>query len=212
MRRLLLLIWAPLLLNQPAAQAEWVFQLASGSAYNVPTPLTVSQDGQEDIELTARYDTNALSTFAYYYDLRVARWKDDHAWEFESLHHKLYLTNKPAEIQEFAISHGYNLNTVNSAWRKDGFVYRIGAGIVMTHPETRVRGKDYIDEGGINGFHISGITAQAALEKRFSFLEKAFVSAEAKLTTSYAKIPVADGDAEVPNIAIHGLIGIGYAY
>ena len=75
-----------------------------------------------------------------------------------------------------------------------------------------MRDKEYSDKGGFNGFHISGVTAQAAVEKRFSVTEKIFVYLETKLTASYAKIPVADGDASVPNAAIHGIFGTGYEF
>ncbi len=193
--------------------AQWVFQLGSGSAYNFTTPLEIRQDGEEDINISsARYDTKAFSTFAWYYDMRIAIWKDSHAWEFETHHHKLHLDNRPDEVQRFVISHGYNLNTINSAWLINTFIYRLGLGIVITHPETTVRNKEYNDKGGINGFHLSGVTAQAALEKRFSVTEKIFIYLETKLTASYAKIPVEDGDASVPNAAIHGIFGTGYSF
>lgn len=212
MIRLFLLIWSLIILSCPIARAEWIVQLGSGSAYNVPTPLTVSQDHEKDIRVTARYDTKAFSTHAYYYNLRIGRWEDNHAWELDFLHHKLFLSNKPDEIQEFAISHGFNMTTINSAWRKNSLVYRVGAGFVVTHPETIVRGREYADKGGIHGYHLSGVTAQAGLEERFSFLGQAFASVELKLTTSYARIPVADGTARVTNVAIHGIAGIGYTY
>jgi hypothetical protein len=35
------------------------------------------------------------------------------------------------------------------------------------------------------------------------------VSLEVKLTASYARLPVADGRAEVPSLALHGLVGVG---
>jgi hypothetical protein len=38
-------------------------------------------------------------------------------WAIEYLHHKLYLSNPPAEVQSFAISHGYNLFAVNRGFR-----------------------------------------------------------------------------------------------
>ena len=200
------------IISSKNASAEWVFQLSSGSAYNIPMPLTISQDGERDISLTAEYDTNAFSTQAYYYDFRVGKWKDNKAWEFETLHHKVYLANGPSEVDYFNISHGYNLNTINRAWLINDFIVRLGLGIVITHPETSVRGKVFSDEGGINGFHLSGVTGQGAVEKRFPITEKWFVSAEAKFTASYASIPIKDGDASVPVTAFHGLFGIGYSF
>ena len=194
------------------AFAEWVFQFSSGGAINAPTHLKIKQDGEEDIDLTAEYDTKSFSTFAYYYDMRIAKWENGKAWEFETLHHKLHLSNRPDEVQNFVISHGYNLNTINRAWLIDGFIYRLGAGFVMTHPETEVRNKSYSDKGGFNGFHLSGVTAQGGIEKRFPVSEKVFCSLEAKVTASYAEIPVADGDATVPNAALHGIFGLGYKF
>ena len=209
---IIIIILAALMFIPEISDAQWVFQLGSGSAYNFTTPLEIRQDGEPDINLSARYDTKAFSTSAWYYDMRIAKWKNNHAWEFETHHQKLHLDNRPDNVQSFVISHGYNLNTVNSAWLINNFIYRLGLGIVITHPETIVRNKEYNDKGGINGFHLSGITAQAALEKRFSVTEKIFVYLETKLTASYAKIPVEDGDASVPNAAIHGIFGTGYSF
>lgn len=209
---IIVFILAALILIPATSYAQWVFQLGSGSAYNFTTPLEIRQDREPDINISARYDTRAFSTAAWYYDMRIAKWKDNHAWEIETHHQKLHLDNRPAEVQRFVISHGYNLNTVNSAWLINNFIYRLGLGIVITHPETKVRNKEYDDKGGVNGFHLSGVTAQAAMEKRFSVTEKIFVYLEAKMTASYATIPVEDGDASVPNAAIHGLFGTGYSF
>jgi len=194
------------------SHAQWVLQFGSGSAYNFTTPLEIRQDGESDINISARYDTKAFSTFAWYYDLRIARWNNNHAWEFETHHHKLHLDNRPDEVQSFVISHGYNLYTLNSAWLLHKFIYRLGLGVVITHPETSIRGKELSDKDGFYGFYLSGVTAQASLEKRFSVTKKVFVYLETKLTASYATVPVKDGDASVPNAAIHGLFGTGYEF
>ena len=82
----------------------------------------------------------------------------------------------------------------------------------MTHPETTVRGKSWEDDGGLNGFYISGAGGQLALEKRYIITEKLSLSLELKMTAAYAEIPIADGTATVPNYAAHGLIGIGYDF
>ncbi len=194
------------------SSAQWIFQVFTGTAHNFSSQLKIEQSGEEDINLTAEYETRAWETVAPYYDMRIGKWFDNHAWEFETHHHKLYLSNEPSEVDKFAISHGYNLNTINYAIRGKQFIYRLGAGIVMTHPETSVRGKKYEDDGGLNGFYISGVTSQLAIEKRFPFLKKLFLSLEAKLTASYAQIPISDGTASVPNYAVHGLVGIGYVF
>jgi hypothetical protein len=194
------------------AMAGWTLQVSTGTSYSFSSPLTIQQDGEDDIDLTAEYETRAWATQAPYYDLRIGKWKDGKAWEFESLHQKLYLSNKPDEVQKFSISHGYNINTLNFAISGYGFIYRAGFGFVMTHPETKVRGKRLEDEGGLNGFYISGAGGQLAVEKRYYATEKLSLSLEAKFTAAYAVIPIADGTASVPNYAVHGLIGIGYDF
>lgn len=201
-----------LLLSPRWSTAEWTIQASTGSSYSFPSPLTIEQHGEKDIRLTAAYETRAWATQAPYYALRIGKWKNKKAWEFESLHQKLYLTNKPDEVQKFAVSHGYNLNMCNIAFRKYGLIYRIGGGFVMTHPETQVRGKRHEDDGGINGFYVSGAGGQAALEKRYRITENLLFSLELKMTAAYAEIPIADGNASVPNYAAHGLIGIGYSF
>jgi hypothetical protein len=213
-RLALIIISLYMAVNASQAYAEWVFQLGTGTAYNIPTRLEIEQNGYEKISLTAEYDTKAWETFAWYYDFRMGWWKDGRAWELETIHHKLYLDNKPPEVESFSISHGYNLNYVNRAWRTNwpikNIIYRVGAGIVITHPETTVRGKEYENDGGVYGFHFGGVTGQVAAEKRFPLSTKVFFSLEAKFTASYAEIPIADGEAKVPNLAVHGIFGLGY--
>lgn len=196
------------------ASAEWVFQVGTGSAYSFNSPLKIEQDGQEDIHVNAEWETNALSTQAWYYDMRLGYWNGDHAWEIETLHHKLYLKNKPDSVQKFNISHGYNMNMINYAYRWKGIILRAGGGIVMTHPENEVRGEKTEDNGGTNGFYLSGIAGQLAIEKRFDlpFYDKMFISVEGKATAAYAEVPVANGHATVPNQALHGIISVGYRF
>lgn len=195
------------------AEETWTVELFTGSAYNLTTPLTIRQSGYEDIKLNARYDEKPFEGSPYY-AWRVSRWVNDRAWELELVHHKIYLSNKPDEVQHFEISHGYNLLTINRAWKADGFVYHLGAGVVITHPESTIRGRTSpADEGILNeGFYLSGATAQAAAGKRFYISKKLFAAIEGKLTASYARAPVKGGDADVPNAAIHGLFGLGYDF
>lgn len=195
------------------AQESWIFEVFTGSAYNFTTPLSIRQPGQDDIELNARYEERWLEGSPYY-GWRIAKWEDNHAWEFELIHHKLYLDNLPLEVQHFEISHGYNLLTINRAWKRKGLIYRLGAGVVVTHPETTIRGETLPSDRGFidGGFYLSGPTAQAAVQKRFYIWKKLFFTVEGKLTASYARIPISDGHANVPNVAVHGIFGLGYVF
>jgi hypothetical protein len=99
---------------------------------------------------------------------------------------------------------------VNRAWEEKGFIYRAGLGVVITHPETTIRGLSHPQDGGIyDGYYLSDPTVQGAVENRFHIWRWLTASLEAKLTASYARIPVEGGHADVPNVAVHGLFGLG---
>ncbi len=190
-------------------KSHWTLEAFLGSAKSVATPLSIHQYGEERIHLIARYNTRPFAGSPYY-AYRISKWSQNRAWEFELVHHKLYLSNPPDEVEQFNVSHGYNLITVNRAWLRRGFILRVGTGIVVTHPETTVRGKRLTWEEGFDGFYISGITFQVAAGKKFTIWGKLFGVLEAKLTASYAVIPIQDGNAYVPNAAVHGLFGLGF--
>ncbi len=157
------------------AEGPWTVEGFGGSSYSFPTPLRIRQFGYEDIDITARYETKPFEKDPYY-AWRVGKWNHDKAWEIEFVHQKLYLENKPAEVQQFQITYGYGLLTLNRAWEGHGLIYRVGLGIVITNPATTVRGKEKPRGGGIfnMGYFISGPTIQAAIGKRFYFQKDLF--------------------------------------
>ena len=197
-----------------AEESVWAFELYTGGTYNFESPLEISQDGEEEIEIdSAEFETRPFE-HPLYYAWRVSRWLDTRGWELELVHDKLHLKNKPAEVQGFSISHGFNLLTLNRAWNINKLIYRVGLGVVIAHPEFKIRGENFSDDEGIfdSGYHLAGPTAQVAVGKRFYVSDNLFVGIEGKLTASYACISVRDIDAEVTNVAIHGLLGLGYEF
>jgi hypothetical protein len=215
MRRscLLLVLLVSLASAVPAQSQEtrWSFEGFLGSAYNFPSPLWINQLDQDEVYVWARYDTRPLFDSPYY-AWRISRWKETRAWEFELVHHKIYLSNEPDEVDDFNVSHGYNLLTLNRAWDYSRFILRFGTGLVISHPETEIRGRKFSQDQGLfgKGFYISGPTIQFAAGKRFYLWRKLFFALEAKITASYALIPIEGGTAHVPNAALHGLFGIGF--
>lgn len=199
-----------LVISSSAFAAErWSLQLFGGAPLNFNLPVTIEQSGHPDLKVTGNFDSRPFD-IPFYYAWRVGAWEGNRAWELELVHNKLYLKDKPPEIQEFSISHGYNLLTVNRAWKEKGFIFRAGLGVVITHPETTIRGLSHPEDGGIyDGYHLSGPTVQGAVEKRFRVWRWLTASLEAKVTASYARIPVEGGHADVPNAAVHGLFGLG---
>jgi len=199
----------------PAACAGWegfAFQLSAGVPFSFPAPLTIAQAGEPKVRLTARYRAKPFES-PFYYAVRVGRWRGDRAWEVELVHDKLYLENPPPEVQGFSISHGFNLLTVNRAWERGGAICRLGGGVVVAHPESTVRGRRFPERGGPfgGGYFIPGPTAQAAAEKRFALGRGLAGALEGKVTASWARVPVEGGHATVPDVAVHGLVGVGFA-
>lgn len=199
--------------NEYSGRNSVSFEFFGGASFSLPImPLTLKQDGYDDINFTAHYETKPFNSHPYY-AYRLGRWVDGKAWEIELVHHKIHLTNNPPEVQQFQISHGYNLLTVNRAWETEQFIYRVGLGLVIAHPESTVRNKDFYEmEGGLKGdghYYVAGPTAQFAVQKNLSIWKALYLAGEAKLTASYATVPIADGDAVAPNMAFHVLLGLG---
>jgi hypothetical protein len=183
-----------------------------GTAHNFDMPLTIRQRGEETLDFNASYDLGG--TGAGYYAWRLGAWRGDHAWEIEHLHHKLLLANGPPEVQDFQISHGFNMFLYNTAHRADGLIHHLGAGLVVTHAENTVRGRELGQSGGFlrTGYRLSGVAAQYALGKQFPIGDRLFATLEGKLTAGWVSVPVVDGEAEVWNLAAHALLGIGYEF
>lgn len=187
-------------------------QIFGGTAYNFKMRQVIRQDGADTVRFNARYDTKALET-PVYWSIRAGLWEGKRSWEVELVHHKLYLKNSPPGVEHFSITHGFNLLTVNRAWTFPWFIGRFGGGVVVTHPESSIHGKTFEQSGGIiDGYYISGPTAQVALEKRIYIGKSFFLSAEGKFTLSWVRVPVKDGHSELWNSAVHGLLGIGYDF
>lgn len=179
-----------------------------GAAYDFKTHLEITQSGQSDIGLGASYSTKPFTT-PFYYDVRYGRWNKEgtHGWEIELLHHKLYLDNNPPEVQHFEITHGYNFLMYNNAHTNYGAIWRIGGGPIITHTESTVRGLVHETD-----YQLAGAGIQFSVGKRWYFSRQFYGALEGKLTGAYARVSVANGRANVPNVAIHGLFGIGYAF
>lgn len=196
-----------------AAQARWRVEGFGGSALSLPSRLTVRQEGEETVRIRARWATRPLAD-APYYAVRVERWEGDAAWSVELLHHKVYLRNETDVVQHFEVSNGYNLLTLARAWGAGRTVTRIGAGVVIAHPENVVRGRPLDEERGLltEGYHFAGPVAQVARGVRLRLARRLALVAEAKATAAWTRMPVEDGSADVPNVAAHGLVGLGYTF
>lgn len=194
------------------SQGAVVLEGALGTALNAPTTLVVNQQGFDQISLTADYSTRPFRESPYY-QVQVGIWyrKNAKAFVFGFLHHKLYLDNPPPEIQRFEITFGYNTLYGGHAWRKSNWIISTGAGVLIANPYTEVRGRSQDRRRGFLslGWYFAGGTVYGAVQRRFPLAGKVFFGMEAKVTGSMAWITVADGNAKVPNIALHFLASLG---
>lgn len=212
MRFLLLIL---LTLN---AHAETIrVEIQSGTAVQIATPLTIQQEGQPTINLSAAsYATNPFGPGAApYYDFRIGLWNDDQTagWEFELLHNKLYLLTMPPEVQQFQITFGYNMLFINRAITLDRtllfgphwLILRAGLGAVIAHAISTVRNQTY--DGAT--YSLAGIAYQLALQARVPIVGNLYGSGELKWTGASATVPIENGVASVPNNGVHFLVGVG---
>lgn len=201
-----------LLATGPSAlQAQWAVEAFLGTAQSARSTLTIRQAGEPDIRFTAEYATRPLNN-APYYGLRVSRWWPSGWGVFvDDLHHKLYLTNNPPEVQEFEVTYGYNLLSVGPARRSGEWSVVAGVGPVVTNPTSMIRGQALPHGGGFLdlGYHLDGVHVQAGLNRRFYVGRWLFVSADVRVSAAWAQVDVSGGDADVPNYALHFLLGMG---
>jgi hypothetical protein len=186
------------------SQSWWSVELRTGSAKSFSTNLEIEQTAFPKFEFNADYETRPFED-SWYYGWRVSRQNKKHAWELEFLHHKIYLTNNPPEIQHFEVSHGYNMLFLNHAWIFGHNYIRAGAGPVISHAESEIRGLGFASD-----YEISGFVGQGAFGRRFYVSRILYFTLEGKFTLATASVSIAQGKAHVPNVAIHGIVGIGF--
>jgi hypothetical protein len=200
-----------LLLALPAsADPAYGVQLLVGVPFNVPTPLTIRQHGEPDVHVTARYATHPFSS-PIYYGVSVFRRDGGHEWSLELVHHKLYLEQPPPDVETFSVSHGYNLVLLSHGLEvAPGVWTRLGGGLVVAHPESTVRGKTLPQNGGPFGlgFHLAGAVLSGGVEGRVPLGDRLRLAIGGRITGAYAIVPVVNGSARVPNVAIHGTAGL----
>jgi hypothetical protein len=199
----------------PAARDADAWTLAGGlgAAQSLPTPLSLEQEGFAPIELSASYGNRPFDSPPQWV-LRLSARVQGGVWELQHLHHKLYLNNRPAEVERFDVTHGYNILTLGRAWPRGAFQLRLGVGVVIAHPESTVRGLRFGPEEGIFGLdqYLTGPALMLGASREFGLGRRVFLSVELQLTAAHARVPIQGGSAKAPNVALHFLIGPGFRF
>ena len=200
--------------SRPAlGESRFTLQFFGGAAWNVPMTLTVHQDGRPDVGFTAHWETRPFVQ-PLYWAVKASLEQRSGAWEILLIHDKLYLPNGPTEIGSFEITHGFNLVTLGRSWPLgSGFSVRAGAGLVLAHAETTVRGESAGSAGNLGGgYELTGPVLLGGAGWQLPLSRYFFVSAEGLVTAAYARVPIARGDAVFWNVAFQGLLGLGVRF
>ncbi len=203
--------------------SEYSFELFSGTVYNMKEDITIRQSGYDDIKINNADLKTHPQEKPYYYGYRLSKWYNDNtAWEFEHIHQKLYIDNPQkinSNIQKWEVTDGFNFFMLNKAWKKTNInlIYRLGGGVVITHPDITVRNKTNHKRGNGaitfgEGYHLSGFVLQSSVQKIFDINKNWFFGTELKVTYAKANVPIADGNVDVQNRAIHLDFGFGYKF
>lgn len=210
-------------LASSANASEYSFEFFSGTVYNMKEDLTIRQSGEDDIVVNNADLKTHPQTTPFYYGYRFSKWYEDKtAWEFEHIHQKLYLDNPEnidSNIQKWEVTDGFNFFTLNKAWKNEdsNLIYRLGGGVVVTHPDITVRNKTNHKRGNGaihfgEGYHLSGFVLQTSIQKVFDLNKNWFIGTELKATYAKANVPIADGNVDVQNRAVHFDLGLGYKF
>lgn len=191
-----------------AAQVE--VQLFLGSSISAPSPLRIDQEHMPGLRFTAHWATRPFQD-APYYAARIGLWRSSRGWALDFTHHKIYLTNPPAAVQQFRITNGMNLLTVSRMFRRRELSLAVGAGPVVTFPISLIRDQALGKGRGFwGGYFLSGVHLMTSATRRFPLAGRLFLSLDGRLSASYVRVPVSNGHASVPSFAVHLHAGLGY--
>lgn len=199
--------------SEGVGQLRFAAEGFAGAAANAPSSLTLRQDGEADIKMTARYDTRSFRE-PIYWSVRLSLLDERRAFELQLTHHKLHLSNPPAEVQDFQITHGFNLLTIAYAVRTLPVEVRAGGGVVFAHPEGTIRGRPYQPSSGLLGGHtVTGPVLTGGIGKRFEVVPHLLFTAAAAATATWANgMKLEDGSVDASNFALHLRFGLGYVF
>jgi hypothetical protein len=206
---LILLLLLPVR-NLPA-QLIHSIDVIAGAPLNFDSKVTFHQAEEEDISHMGRYISKPFED-PFYLGFRFNFNIAGNVWELQFLHHKIYLTNTTAEIEHFEISHGFNTLTIHYRFIYDEFNLRLGAGIVLPHTESTIRGQKHASTGGIFGwgYHITGPILLTGINRDWMLGSHFYLNSEIQFIAGWAKVPIYNGHAHATNFAFHFIFGFGY--
>ena len=199
-------------------KSEWSLEANFGFPVNINHPITIKQNGYDDINFTAKFISKPFNQ-PFFYVYRISKWKNNKGWELEMMHQKLILDNPPEEIQYLIVTHGFNLIMISRAlkvsiFKQDDFVIKFGTGFVLAHAESMIRGKEFDqNQSFFNlGYYFTGPALNIGLAKHLKISKRFYFNIECKFNSSYANIPIVDGNASFWHSAFSFTGGLNYSF
>ncbi len=189
--------------------ADFSVEFFFGGALNAPTNLKIEQEGENTLDFRADWDTRSFVQ-PLYWAVRLALTgpvKEDFGLELQLVHHKIYLENLPPEVQQFEISHGFNILTMNVGCYSLPVAIRAGAGVVIAHTDAVIRGLR-----SDTGYEITGPAFIAGAGRRMQMWRGLFASFDLQFSAARARVSVPEGKAYTSNYALHFMAGLGYVF
>ena len=194
-------------------QTMYSIDLMSGLVYNLRSPLLIQEQSKDNQVLMVDFKTSSFSGMPYFL-LRFNFHFADHALEIQYLHHKITMNNPQDNVQQFEIDHGFNILSFQYRFELDFLNLRFGAGAIIAYPESIVSSRSFSGAGGIvnSGYYIAGPALLVGANKVFPVSKDFYLSAEILMTSAWALVPIATGQALASNFALHMLFGGGYHF
>lgn len=192
-----------------AADPDWSVEVLIGDALNLTSRTHIRSPQIADSAFGGDYETRGLEG-PLHYAWRVTHWNQDRGWELELLHHKLYLRNRPRNVEALSISHGFNIVALGRAYAMDPWRFRLGVGPVIAHPEARIAGRTYDGD-----YDLAGAAAIGSVGIALQLTPRWSIEGEVAATYGYARVhPSGEPDLRfsVRNLAIHAQVGIEYRF
>ncbi len=187
--------------------------IMGGFVYNINSPLLILQEGRDNLILNADYETKSFEKIPYFV-IRLNYKTSNILLELQYIHHKINLTNTSSEIQDFEISDGFNIISINYRLMTKYLDFRFGLGAAITYCKSTIRGYNYSPTGGVfnSGYYIAGPVLLFGVNKEFDLSKHFYLNAEAQFTSAWVLVPVAAGYGYVSNFALHLMLGLGYTF
>ncbi|MDH5608905.1 MAG: hypothetical protein OEY56_05460 [Cyclobacteriaceae bacterium] len=206
----IILVWLPVIAWAQSPTPGLVVQGSIGVPYTFPARLSFRQAGLHDFSHQARF---AAEPFVppWYWDAYAAWRGPQGEYGARLTHHKVLLVNFTPDVPRFQVTHGFNMLSVFARKDLKWAEVIVGTGVIIGHPETRIRGLENTRVGIFDGgYFVTGPAFDVGLGRRYFVAPWFFLHAEARTSWSYVRFPIGGGDVRFQALSAHLKVGTGF--